>query len=186
MVFKCQHASIVDPKIHQNRVLEASWGLLERLGGLMGRLGRVLGCLGGVLRRLGGVLAASSSVPSAKKASAVPEAQLSLAARNPLMSKKKNSTDLYRPHRHPSKIPRHAAGRLRARCGCKAQQRAANPPSHSGGYHLIFNSLGTKYTGFWWLFLLLWTENMYFFVEEQKILILKKLCMGCRKSVLKI
>ena len=68
----CQHGSTLVPKIHQNRVLEASWKRLgasgARLGCLLERLGRVLERLGlmwerpvGVLVRLG----ASSSVWSA-------------------------------------------------------------------------------------------------------------------------
>ena len=54
------------PKTNQNRVLDASWGVLghlgrvlARLGGLLGRLWPILGRLGprwAVLERLGGVL----------------------------------------------------------------------------------------------------------------------------------
>ena len=51
----CQHASLLAHKI-QNRVLEASWGIFERLGGLLGRLGRVLERLVPILERLGSVL----------------------------------------------------------------------------------------------------------------------------------
>ena len=47
---------IFAPKTYQNRVLEASWSVWERLGGLLGRLERILERLGLILERLGGFL----------------------------------------------------------------------------------------------------------------------------------
>ena len=105
------------PKVHQNRVMEASWGalgrlrcILERRGGLLGRLGRVLGRLGRILDRLGGVLEASWSVLGAswgvlnlfpfvlkrKKSERGPKGVQSRSSARPLgtpqLSKTKNST----------------------------------------------------------------------------------------------
>ena len=96
-------------------VLEASW---RRPGASWGRLGASWG----VLERLDRVL-------KRKRASAVGGAELCCGPGNTQLSKKKRttetSTDLYRPldlYRPPSNARRHAAGRLRARCGSQAQQ----------------------------------------------------------------
>ena len=67
--FWCQLASVLAPQIHQNRVLEASWGRLGASWGVWERLGDVLGAswsalerLRAVLDRLGSVLGASWAV----------------------------------------------------------------------------------------------------------------------------
>ena len=72
MRFSCQLCSILELKNHQNRVLEASWGVLGASwrplgavsGHVLGRFGRVLERLGGVLERLGRVLSTRPQVRS--------------------------------------------------------------------------------------------------------------------------
>ena len=60
--FWCQLGSILVRKIHQNRVMEASWGVLNASWGVLGRLGRILERLGALLGRLGGVLERSRGI----------------------------------------------------------------------------------------------------------------------------
>ena len=117
------------------RVLERLGLILERLGGVLERFGRVLGRLGAknsVLRPLGRVL---NAIMLSGELSGESGSQLRLAAGNQQISKRRKTycrkttyrktTDLCRP---PSSERRHAAGRLRARCGYPKRSKAATPP----------------------------------------------------------
>ena len=114
------------------RVLEASWGVLGGLGASWARLGASWRRLGASWVRLGASWGGKQRLEASWKLSAIwrgPGSQLRLAAGNQQISKRRKTycrkttyrktTDLCRP---PSSEPRHAAGRLRARCGSNAQQ----------------------------------------------------------------
>ena len=108
----------------------------SRLGGVLGRLGRVLEASWGVLGASWSVLGASWGVLgrkigfplvlSCKKSERGPRFPAPLGRREPpnfqirrTLLQENNTPDLYRP---PYNARRHAAGRLRARCGSNAQQ----------------------------------------------------------------
>ena len=102
--------SKIDPKRHRKSD--------EKKKVNLGRLGRVLG-------RFKRQKRSAVSIFRSQKGSAVPYPQLSLAAGKTPISLKKgtlHAENLQTLYRSPASGPRHAAGRLRARCGSKAQQ----------------------------------------------------------------
>ena len=143
MRFLYQLGFILAPKTYQNRVLEASWGVLgaswrplgaswARLGASWAHLGTSWRRLGASCVRLGAFWSLLGRRPASRKPfspAAVVDAFAQLGRREPPIIKEKKDLvqqdylqkDL-RTLQTPVSEPRHAAGRLRARCGSNAQQ----------------------------------------------------------------
>ena len=143
MRFLYQLGFILAPKTYQHRVLEGSWGVLgaswRPLGASWARLGAswthlraswsVLEASWSVLGASWGVLGRKIGFPFVlkrkKRERGVQERSSAWPLGTNKYERRRNSTaeklptDLYRP---PYNARRHAAGRLRAWCGSRAQQ----------------------------------------------------------------
>ena len=133
-------------------VLRASWRPLGPSWARLGASWAVLERRGAVLEPSWGVLGASWGVPSAKRVSAVPESELICGLGDPSVSKmnkenrsrRRTCSDFFRPG--SCRNPDTQLGAFGPGADPK-RSRAANPPSRSGVYHLIFGGLRI---GFQW------------------------------------
>ena len=118
-------------KIHEKRFLGLLWKLLSALGAVLERLGLILERLGGILERLRRILrqlGAENSVlrPPGSHSRSQDRRYAGAGGGDNIKRRRKTSEGrlqkIYESVRPGYSEPRHAAGRLRARCGSKTPQ----------------------------------------------------------------